>query len=183
MQPNKGKSIIAYITVALLVIFGFAMLSTLFSNKLKDKDETPKYSEFIAHFDNFEVNYYVLNLDKSTITYKLIGDAEKEYTYKIPNLTLFLDDIEDYRVNFTAKYGESQTLVYDELPIKESSMLVQLIPSLIMIALLAVLFFVFMRQAQGGGKISQFSKANVKQAYSNKHCGDFFRCDIHKSTS
>lgn len=181
MQNNKGKSIFAYITVAIIVIFGFAMLSTVFSNRFKEKDETPKYSEFISHFDNYEVNNYVLDLDKSTITYKLIGDEEKEYNYKIPNLTLFLDDIENYRVNFIERYGDSQTLVYDELPIKEASVLVQLIPSIILVVLLGVFFVIIMRQAQGGGKISNFAKANVKQAYNNKVTfEDVAGCDEEK---
>lgn len=180
MQHNKGRSIVLYITIAIIVIFGFAMLSSMFSTALKDKEDKVNYSEFIAHFDDFEVNDYVLDLNKSQITYKLIGD-ETEYTYDIPNLSLFLDDIDGYRQAFASKHGDKQTLTYDELPIKEDSLLIQMLPSIIMLVLLAVLFFVFMRQAQGGGKINQFAKANVKQAYNNKVTfDDVAGCDEEK---
>ena len=156
-----------YIVVVVLVIFSVALLPAVFSDMLSEKEDKTTYSEFIAHFDNYEINEYVLDLNKSKITYKLIGD-DKEYKYDIPNLSLFLDDIDGYRQGFAQHHGEAQTLVYDELPIKEQSFLLQMLPSLIMFVIIGIFFFMVMRQAGGGGKINQFAKANTKQAFNNK---------------
>ena len=167
MKANKGKNMFLYIVVVVLVIFSVALLPVVFSDMLSEKEDKTTYSEFIAHFDNYEINEYVLDLNKSKITYKLIGD-DKEYKYDIPNLSLFLDDIDGYRQGFAQHHGEAQTLVYDELPIKEQSFLLQMLPSLIMFAVIGIFFFMVMRQAGGGGKINQFAKANTKQAFNNK---------------
>ena len=167
MKANKGKNMFLYIVVVVLVIFSVALLPVVFSDMLSEKEDKTTYSEFIAHFDNYEINEYVLDLNKSKITYKLIGD-DKEYKYDIPNLSLFLDDIDGYRQGFAQHHGEAQTLVYDELPVKEQSFLLQMLPSLIMFAVIGIFFFMVMRQAGGGGKINQFAKANTKQAFNNK---------------
>lgn len=172
-MQKKGKGVLLYLVVAMAVVVALASITARMSKIMNGTGKEFNYSDFISYFDNFQVSEYTLDLDKSKITYKLNQDVEgkekdKEYTYDIPNLTLFLDDIEDYRQNYNKEHPDAK-LVYDQLPLKQTSILAQMLPTIIMFAILGVLFFVLMRQTQGTGKISQFSKVNSKnQGAGNK---------------
>ena len=89
----------------------------------------------------------------------VLKDGEK-ITYDVPNVSLFLQDTEDYRQEYNAK---NQTpLKQDYYKVTDSSWLLTLIPTLLLIVMMVVLFIFMMRQANGGGKYTSFGKANIK---------------------
>ena len=84
----------------------------------------------------------------------------------MPNVSLFLQDTQGYRKAYNEKNPDSQ-LVEDFYPVSDNSFLLSFLPYLLMVALMIGFTFVIMRQAGGGGKMSQFSKANARTQPSN----------------
>ena len=98
--------------------------------------------------------------------YTLKSDNTKKYKYSVPNVSLFLQDTQGYRKAYNEKNPDSQ-LVEDFYPVSDNSFLLSFLPYLLMVALMIGFTFVIMRQAGGGGKMSQFSKANARTQPSN----------------
>lgn len=89
----------------------------------------------MVHFDNFEVSDYELDLGTGELTYKLRGD-DKEYKYDVPNVSVFLEDTEDYRKLYNRKYlSEETTLNQNYIKITDRSWIYSLIPVIITVIL------------------------------------------------
>ena len=116
----------------------------------------------MVHFDNFEVSDYELDLGTGELTYKLRGD-DKEYKYDVPNVSVFLEDTEDYRKLYNRKYlSEEATLNQNYIKITDRSWIYSLIPVIITVILGCAILYFMMKQSGGGGKYSSFGKANLK---------------------
>ncbi|MBR3920633.1 MAG: ATP-dependent zinc metalloprotease FtsH, partial [Oscillospiraceae bacterium] len=125
-----------------------------------------KYSEIVSYFDNYQVEEYTLDLGNGSGTGKLtmkIKGKENEIVYTVPHVSIFIDDVNlsEYREEYNAQ-NPDKPLVSDLIPIKDNSLLISTIPMIILIGLTVILFVVMMRQASGGGKMNNFSKANAK---------------------
>ena len=120
----------------------------------------------ISEFDNYNVSGYTLDLGSGELQYTLKSDNTKKYKYSVPNVSLFLQDTQGYRKAYNEKNPDSQ-LVEDFYPVSDNSFLLSFLPYLLMVALMIGFTFVIMRQAGGGGKMSQFSKANARTQPSN----------------
>ena len=128
--------------------------------------EHTTYSKVISEFDNYNVSGYTLDLGSGELQYTLKSDNTKKYKYSVPNVSLFLQDTQGYRKAYNEKNPDSQ-LVEDFYPVSDNSFLLSFLPYLLMVALMIGFTFVIMRQAGGGGKMSQFSKANARTQPSN----------------
>ena len=156
MTPKKGqdRGIGTYLIIAALVIVALVF----FLPQLKGDSKGPQYSEIIQYFDDYNVKEYTLDLGSGELK-MVLKDGEK-ITYDVPNVSLFLQDTEDYRQEYNAK---NQTpLKQDYYKVTDSSWLLTLIPTLLLIVMMVVLFIFMMRQANGGGKYTSFGKANIK---------------------
>ncbi len=163
---NFGKTLrklglIIGIPLVIIVIFWMFTSGTRTS---KDK----VYSDYVDYFRKGQVEYFDLNLGSGEVNILLkqayrtdvngdgkITDADT-ITYSVPNVSLFLDDIDDYK----------DAVRYDTIPASQmSSWIVSMIPSLLMIALFVVMW-IMMRRSLGnmdGGKMMGFGKAHIKQ--------------------
>ncbi len=156
MTPKKNKGIFTYLFIVLLAIFCIYFVSTRLSGTTDKND----YTNVISHFDNYEVSYYKLDLGTGELTYQLRGEETKR-KYDVPNVSIFLDDTEDYRQNYNKKYP-NEPLKQDYIKITDRTWLYSLIPVVLTIILgIAILYFM-MKQSGGGGKYSSFGKANLK---------------------
>ena len=134
------------------------MALVFFLPQLKGDSKGPQYSEIIQYFDDYNVKEYTLDLGSGELK-MVLKDGEK-ITYDVPNVSLFLQDTEDYRQEYNAR---NQTpLKQDYYKVTDSSWLLTLIPTLLLIVMMVVLFIFMMRQANGGGKYTSFGKANIK---------------------
>lgn len=163
MQNNKLKGAIIYIGVIILLVIG--LVSVL--NMASSTRDVPTYSSVMENFDNMKVSAFQLDLGSGTLTYQLDGDTTKEYRYTVPNVSIFLTDIGMYNVDgvtYRELYNQAheKPLVEDYLPIQDNSFFTNFLPYLLLIALMIGFTFIIMRQTTGGGKMSQFSKANTK---------------------
>ncbi|MBR3419234.1 MAG: ATP-dependent zinc metalloprotease FtsH [Oscillospiraceae bacterium] len=129
---------------------------------LASNQHTTKYSDIMAYFDDYQVTEYTLDLGSGELKYKLFGD-EKTHTYEVPNVSLFLQDTEKYRETYNAKH-KGQELTQDYFKVTDNSWLLTVVPTALLMIMAIVLFVVMFRQANGGGKINSFGKANIKAA-------------------
>ena len=194
MVPKRSKSILMYVAIAAAVFLSLYFIIMLFN----EEPAPPKYSDIMVKFDKLEVKEYNFDLgtgeleiysndyDKNDANnYKLHGkvyytlkdsNAEdnesnrewKKITYNVPNVSLFLNDIEGYRVRYNENVDNQlgnpdDYVVIDYKKVdNKKSWIASFLPSFILIAVMIGFFMFMMRQAGGGGKMSQFGKANVK---------------------
>lgn len=161
-QNNKFKGIFIYLAVIVLLVIGMVTMLQMSATP----GEHTTYSKVISEFDNYNVSGYTLDLGSGELQYTLKSDNTKKYKYSVPNVSLFLQDTQGYRKAYNEKNPDSQ-LVEDFYPVSNNSFLLSFLPYLLMVALMIGFTFVIMRQASGGGKMSQFSKANARTQPSN----------------
>ena len=161
-QNNKFKGVFIYLAVIVLLVIGMVAMLQMSATP----GEHTTYSKVISEFDNYNVSGYTLDLGSGELQYTLKSDNTKKYKYSVPNVSLFLQDTQGYRKAYNEKNPDSQ-LVEDFYPVSDNSFLLSFLPYLLMVALMIGFTFVIMRQAGGGGKMSQFSKANARTQPSN----------------
>ncbi|MBE5721017.1 MAG: ATP-dependent zinc metalloprotease FtsH [Ruminiclostridium sp.] len=161
-QNNKFKGVFIYLAVIVLLVIGMVTMLQMSATP----GEHTTYSKVISEFDNYNVSGYTLDLGSGELQYTLKSDNTKKYKYSVPNVSLFLQDTQGYRMAYNEKNPDSQ-LVEDFYPVSDNSFLLSFLPYLLMVALMIGFTFVIMRQAGGGGKMSQFSKANARTQPSN----------------
>lgn len=161
-QNNKFKGVFIYLAVIVLLVIGMVTMLQMSATP----GEHTTYSKVISEFDNYNVSGYTLDLGSGELQYTLKSDNTKKYKYSVPNVSLFLQDTQGYRKAYNEKNPDSQ-LVEDFYPVSDNSFLLSFLPYLLMDALMIGFTFVIMRQAGGGGKMSQFSKANARTQPSN----------------
>lgn len=161
-QNNKFKGIFIYLAAIVLLVIGMVTMLQMSATP----GEHTTYSKVISEFDNYNVSGYTLDLGSGELQYTLKSDNTKKYKYSVPNVSLFLQDTQGYRKAYNEKNPDSQ-LVEDFYPVSDNSFLLSFLPYLLMVALMIGFTFVIMRQASGGGKMSQFSKANARTQPSN----------------
>ncbi len=162
MTPKKSKGIFTYLLIIIIAIFCFYTVI----NKLSDAPDKTEYTSIISHFDNYEVSYYELDLGTGELKYQLEGE-EVKHRYSVPNVSIFLDDTENYRTEYNKLHPDSP-LKQDYIKITDRTWLYSLIPVLMTVALGIIILVFMMKQAGGGGKISTFGKANLKNGASAK---------------
>lgn len=161
-QNNKFKGIFIYLAVIVLLVIGMVTMLQMSATP----GERTRYSQVISEFDNYNVSGYTLDLGSGELQYTLKSDNTKKYKYSVPNVSLFLQDTQGYRKAYNEKNPDSP-LVEDFYPVSDNSFLLSFLPYLLMVALMIGFTFVIMRQAGGGGKMSQFSKANTRTQPAN----------------
>ena len=161
-QNNKFKGVFIYLAVIVLLVIGMVTMLQMSATP----GEHTTYSKVISEFGNYNVSGYTLDLGSGELQYTLKSDNTKKYKYSVPNVSLFLQDTQGYRKAYNEKNPDSQ-LVEDFYPVSDNSFLLSFLPYLLMVALMIGFTFVIMRQAGGGGKMSQFSKANARTQPSN----------------
>ena len=154
MTPKRGRGIGTYLVIVLLLI---AALVFLLPN-LKGNVKTPEYSEIIQHFDEYDVKEYTLDLGSGEL--EMVLQNDEKIAYEVPNVQIFLEDTQYYREKYNAR--NEVPLKEDFYKIKDTSWLLTIIPTVILVILMIVLFAFMMRQANGGGKYTSFGKANIK---------------------
>ncbi len=172
MSPKKSsnKGLLIYVGVLLAAMI---LIVALMKQATKTVSEY-SYSDIMSYFDNYQVSEYNFDLGTGELnmTVTLDDGSEKLINYVVPNVSVFLNEIqmgsENYRKEYNALHPDAP-LKMEYYKIQDNSWLYSVMPSVIIIILMVVLFVFMMRQAGGGGKINSFSKANVKTTSNTKH--------------
>ena len=171
MNSNKLKGVIIYLVIIFLLIFGLVSVLNMASNSSRT---TVAYSGVISEFDDLNVAQYQLDLGSGALTYKLKGEAASApaHQYTVPNVSIFINDInsgytsDGKAANYRLRYNEANPdspLVEDYIPISDNTFLTSVLPYLLLVGVMIIFTVIVMRQSTGGGKMSSFSKANVRQ--------------------
>lgn len=169
-KKSSGKGILIYVIVMVSAI----SLAVLLLKQSTKTNAEYSYSEIMQYFDNYQVSE--MNFDLGTGELEMVVEGQdKPIEYTVPNVSVFLDEIQTGEENYRREYNERHPdapLAQEYYKIQDTSWLYNLLPSLILIALMVFFFFFMMRQAGGGGKMNNFGKANVKNAAGKKHTFD-----------
>lgn len=162
-NKNNTKSIILYVVLVAALLLGMTFILSRFSSAQID---TKKYSEVVGYFQDNKVTEFSLDLGSGQLNYKLKGETdqtgkEKVYTYKVPNVGLFVEAVEPIVLEYN-KANPDGRIAFTYKEIKDYSLIITLIPTLLLIGAMVFFWFFMMRQANGGGKMSQFGKAQLK---------------------
>ena len=174
MAPKKSsnRGLLIYVGVLLAAMI---LIVALMKQATKTVSEY-SYSDIMSYFDNYQVSEYNFDLGTGelSMTVTLDDGTEKLINYVVPNVSVFLNEIQtgddNYRKEYNAAHPDAP-LKMEYYKIQDNSWLYNLLPSVIIIILMVALFFFMMRQA-GGGKINSFSKANVKTTSNTKNTFD-----------
>lgn len=166
MASNRNnRGIAAYIAIAAVLILAFVFIFP----QITDSNKKTQYSDIIKYFDDYKVTSYTLDLGTGDLEFTIQGE-DKTRQYKVPNVSIFLDDTDsdenDYRTEYNKKHPDAP-LKQDYKKIKDNSWILSVVPTVLMLGLGVVLFIFMMKQAGGGGKYSSFGKANIKNQARN----------------
>ena len=168
---SKGLKILLSIAVPLLLIA--AMAGVLYSSNTADKTD---YSEIVKMIDRDEISEIELNMYEGKLTYKKRDDDKKEYTMTVVSDVFYYDLGDMITEKNTDKDADGNYITANDIKINykaggETSWLMNLLPTLIMIAITIFAFMFFMRRMSGGmgaDKTMAFGKARIKKAEDDK---------------
>ena len=163
MTNKNNKSIILYVVLVIALLIGMTFMLSQFQT---GQTQTTTYSEVVGYFQDNKVSEFSLDLGSGQLNYKLKGETgkdgkEKVNTYKVPHVGLFVEAVEPIVLEYNKDNPDDRIeFVYKEA--KDYSFLMSLIPIVLLIGARVFFWFYMMKQTNGGGKISQFGKAQLK---------------------
>ena len=154
----------------------------LLMNRGTDKDV--QYSDYIAYFQQNQVESFNLNLGSGDLELLLREPYRKEDTnkdgkiddkdvlkYTVPNVSLFWEQIKEPVEKANQSKNESDHIRYDIEPESQVPWIINLLPTLLIVGLV-IAMWVMMRRSlsnmEGGGKAMGFGKARVKNSNDEK---------------
>lgn len=175
MESNNndfGKSLRnlgLFIGLPLLVV---VVIWLFMSGDTKKSDKV--YSDYLAYFYNDQVKSFDLDLGTSNLTITLkeelredrnkdnkLDEKDDIIKYRVPNVSLFLEDVKDYR-SLLVKNGNT----YDYQPQSQMPWFVNLIPSLLIIVFFVAMFVMMRRSlsSMDGGRQGDGLRQGADQA-------------------
>ena len=163
---KKLPTILSYILIPLLIIGGVTVYGQT------QKREKTKYYEIVSLFDEGKVSEYSLNLSSGALTYKLQGDENKVYSFTVPNVNLFVDDVHEDVIKYNRENPDNK-IIADYIAGSTGQWLYNIVPTLLLlVAMGALTFFMFRRMNQTmtneNNRTLSFGKARIKQAKDEK---------------
>lgn len=154
----------------------------LLMNRSTDKDV--QYSDYIAYFQQNQVESFKLNLGSGDLELLLREKYRKEDTnkdgkvddqdvlkYTVPNVSLFWDQIKTKVDEVNLSKNVADHIRYDIEPESQVPWIINLLPTLLIVGLV-IAMWVMMRRSlsnmEGGGKAMSFGKARVKNSNDEK---------------
>ena len=159
-KPSKIVQILPYILIPLAAVLAISYFQT------KTPTEKPKYYEIIELFENEEITECTLNLSSGALEYKTKDAPKTVKTYTVPDVELFIQDTHEAIVKYNAEHPDNP-IILDYKAGSASSWIMSLLPTMIMMALMAVAFFILMgrmdRTMNGeSNRAFNFGKAKFK---------------------
>ena len=154
----------------------------LLSGRSANQDK--QYSDYIAYFQNNQVQEFKLNLGSGDLEFLLREqyrtedtnkdgkiDSKDTFKYTFPHVSLFWDQIKDSVDKANESKNKDDHVAYDLEPESEMPWIINFLPTLLIIGM-CVAMWVMMRRSlnglDGGGKAMGFGKARVKNSNDEK---------------
>ena len=163
---KKLPTVLSYILIPLMIIGGITVYAQT------QKSEKAKYYEIVSLFDEGKVSEYNLNLSSGALTYKLQGDDKKVYSFTVPNVNLFVDDVHEDVIKFNRENPDKK-IKADYVSGSTGQWIYNIVPTLLLLlAMGALTMFMFRRMNQTmsneNNRTLSFGKARIKQAKDEK---------------
>ncbi len=163
-KKTNYKSVVLYILIPLMLIFALFFVNQTTKTQTKSKE----YSEVVNMIKTYEISEFELNWYSGKLTYKLRSEGTKGkiYTYTVADSSIFYNDVNDFVLESNAAGEEGKTFVYDFKKGGEGALLVNLLPYILLGALMIFGWIFVMRrmnQSMGNDKMMGFGKAKIKK--------------------
>ena len=176
MEPNTNDTGKLIRNLALFIgipLVCFLVVSLFWGMRPASK-EAP-YSTYVNYFKDNKVEEFSLNLGNGKLKLLLREEYREDVnrdgqiterdviSYTVPNVSVFLTDIEDYRQEFLGNE-------YDFEPESSLPLIFNLLPSLLIVVLFIAMWVMMRRSLSSidGGKAMGFGKARIKQPADEK---------------
>lgn len=163
---NKNlKNVLLYLGIPIVLIIAITAVMFSSSNKAQTK-----YSEIINMIYNDEISEFTLNQYSGELTYTKREDG-KTYRYNVANVSIFYNDTEEYLKESYKSGDPDKAIVVDYKSGGGVSWLVNLLPTVITVAVLVILWIFMMKRmgaGMGGDKTMTFGKAKYKKTVDEK---------------
>ena len=187
-NKKKVRNLLLILGIPILLI----IISTIFlSTRHTDPPKTSSLEQYFIDdkVDSFTINYgsgeiritlkesvqsatydnAVINADKKAITAStLTKDGQLVVKGQLADVRRFLDDVDEY-IKKAAK--TNNPITYDLIRASDNSLLLDLIPTIIVVLIFIVAWVIFMRRMGGGGlggREMSFGKAKIKNTNDEK---------------
>ena len=159
---NKNiKNILLYIGIPVILILSFVLVSQISKNTVETK-----YYEIVESVKKNEISEFELNLYSGELTYKLREDG-KTYHYTVADASLFYYDVNEVITTINEENAGTDNIIkYDYIRGGESSWIMNLLPTILLIGIMVVFWIFMMRRmnsTMGADKTMGFGKAKVKK--------------------
>ncbi|HIT08018.1 MAG TPA: AAA family ATPase, partial [Candidatus Merdivicinus faecavium] len=139
-------------------------MSTMFMRMLTPAGRSYTYSEILYMFEDQQVSEFSVDAGSGELVMRTTDN--RQISYRLASVSLFLEDIGDDIEAYNQDHPDSR-MEYNLVPASDNSWLLSFIPYLVMIGGMALLWYFMFKQANGGGKMNQFGKANMKNPVQN----------------
>ena len=165
-MKKSFKNLLLYIGIPIVLILAVGLVSQV----TKKSNET-KYYEIVDMVVNNEISEYKLNLYSGELTYVKRDDG-KTYRYTVADPSIFYNDVNEAVMEINKENrGTDKVIKHDYKSGGQASMFMSMLPTILIIGISVILFFVMMRRMSssiGGDKTMGFGKAKVKKADDKK---------------
>lgn len=158
-----NKKIIRNLAIYLgIPIIVFLIIFFMFGNGAA-QTENIKYSDILNYFETQQVAEYKLDLGSGALALKLNDEKGTRISYTIPNTSLFYGNVGDDIDLYNEKHPDAK-MVQDVLRPQETSWLISMLPSLLLLVVMVALWMFMWKRMSGGAAGGQmnFGKAKVK---------------------
>ena len=156
MQKKRIGSIVVLLAVVIVLLF----MSTMFMRMMTQPEKSYTYSEIVYLFEDQKVEEFSMDVGSGEMTLKAAGES-KTITYRVAAPAYFLEQVLPMIDAYNEAHPDAR-LEYNLIPATDNSWLWSVVPYLVLIAGMCVLWFFMFKQANGGAKMGQFGKANMK---------------------
>ncbi|MDD6032615.1 MAG: ATP-dependent zinc metalloprotease FtsH [Oscillospiraceae bacterium] len=136
------------------------VMSSFLMKMMTPQQKSYTYSEIVYMFEDQKVEKYQLDLGTGELTLQL-KDQKTPIVYRLAAPAYFLDQVQPAIDQYNEEHPDAR-MEYEWIRASDNSWLWSLVPYLLMIVSMGVLWYFMFKQANGGGKLNQFGKANLK---------------------
>ncbi len=161
-SPNKFRGLLAYLGIPIIVALVVALV---FSSGQK---EPVAYSQIVAYFEDQQVTAFEVNGNSAQLTLTLKDGTEVEH--ELMDWETFKDDVWGYIDEYNEAHPKAPMEI-DLIAANDSSIWVELIPTVLLVIAFAIFWVIIMRRMGGGSmgsKEMNFGKAKFKNNQDEK---------------
>lgn len=161
-NPSKIKSLLVYLGIPIVI---FLAVAWFFST---NQTEEYTYSQVVEYFEKQQVKEFSVNGNSGELTLTLKDD--KTIKHDLMDFNTFKEDVWDDIDAYNVAHPD-KPMKYDLIQASDSSMWIELIPTILLVVALVVFWIIIMRKMGNGGMGSKelnFGKAKFKNSADEK---------------